>query len=294
MDCPLEGSIVALPTPFQDGHVDLDAFTELIDYHVHHATEGVVIAGTTGESATLSDGERRALIHAAIEFSAGRLKVVAGVGTNNTNTSVELARFASACGADALMVVTPYYNRPSPRGLCAHFQAIADASRVPIVAYNVPSRTGLDLEPDLMARLFEEVDKVVALKESTSSVQRIRDITRIDGLAVFCGEDERIADFMQFGARGAINVVGNLVPNEVAELVRCARPGDDSNRAAALKEELAPLVRDLFIEVNPVPLKTALASLRRCPSEVRAPLAPLEDASWTTLEATLRARGVLG
>jgi 4-hydroxy-tetrahydrodipicolinate synthase len=287
MSFPMRGSLVALPTPFDGEGTDLKAFQEMIDFHVEHGTHGIVVAGTTGEASTLSEHERRSLIHAAIEFAAGRIPVIAGVGTNSTLETVELARFAGACGADALLVVTPYYNRPSRTGLLRHFGAIADVTGTPIVLYNVPGRTGTDLDPGLAAELSRAHENIVAIKEATNSIQRAREVIENTDLAVFCGEDSSIADFMQLGAAGAISVAANLVPDEVAELVEAARPGGDSVRAAELVEFLAPLVRDLFIEVNPVPLKAALARLQRCSGSVRAPLAQLEDAHRVQLESTL-------
>ncbi len=293
MECPFSGSIVALPTPFRDGELDLEAFSELIDWHITAGSEGLVIAGTTGEAATLTERERRFLFETAVDSSAGRIPIVAGVGTNDTRTSVELARAAADCGVDGLLVVTPYYNKPSPKGLVLHFGAIAEATELPVMLYNVPSRTSLDLDPRVAREIGERNENVVALKEANAAPERVRTVFSTSGLAVFCGEDRAIADFMQHGAIGAVNVVGNIVPGEVAELVRCARPGGDSARAAEIVEFLAPLVRDLFIEVNPVPVKAALARLARCRDEVRLPLAPLEDANRAKLEATLRASGVL-
>ncbi len=290
----MRGSLVALPTPFDGEGTDLKAFQEMIDFHVEHGTHGIVVAGTTGEASTLSEHERRSLIHAAIEFAAGRIPVIAGVGTNSTLETVELARFAGACGADALLVVTPYYNRPSRTGLLRHFGAIADVTGTPIVLYNVPGRTGTDLDPGLAAELSRAHENIVAIKEATNSIQRAREVIENTDLAVFCGEDSSIADFMQLGAAGAISVAANLVPDEVAELVEAARPGGDSVRAAELVEFLAPLVRDLFIEVNPVPLKAALARLKRCSGSVRAPLAELEDAHRVQLESTLLDYTALG
>lgn len=287
------GSFVALPTPFRDGALDLTAFEALVDEHAASATDGIVVAGTSGEAATLSECERRTLIHAAVDFASGRLKVVAGVGTNCTRTTVDLARFASACGADGLLVVAPYYNRPSRRGLALHYGSIARATGAPIILYNVPHRTGVDLEPEIVRELVAGFENVVALKEATTSLARIRAVTAIDGLEVLCGDDRAIIDFMQAGAAGAISVVGNLLPDRVAELVREARPGGDLARAAAVAEALAQLVRDLSIEVNPVPLKTALAWLGRLSGEVRAPLAPLEEVHSEQLAATLQACGVL-
>jgi len=283
----MRGSLVALPTPFDDDGTDLIAFQEMIDYHIEHDTNGVIVAGTTGEASTLSEHERRSLIHAAVEFAAGRIPVIAGVGTNSTQQTIELARFAGACGVDALLVVTPYYNRPSRKGLLRHFGAIAEVTGTPIVLYNVPGRTGSDLEPELAAELCRTHENIVAIKEATTSLERVREVIESTDLAVFCGEDSRIADFMQLGAAGAISVVANLVPREIAELVETARPGGDELRAAELVEFLAPLVRDLFIEVNPVPLKAALSRLKRCSERVRAPLAELEDANLSQLAATL-------
>ena len=293
MEHPLAGSLVALPTPFRGTELDFDAFAGLVELHVGAATDGIVVAGTTGESSTLTEHEQRSLIHAAVEQARGRITVVAGVGTNDTHESVELARFAGACGADALLVVTPYYNRPSRQGLLLHYGAIAEATSTPVILYNVPSRTGVDLVPDLARELGERWESIVAIKECSDSPERIRELVLESGLAVFCGEDSRIADFVQYGAAGAISVIGNIVPDDVAELIRAARPGGDAARAAQLVEHLAPLVRDLFIEVNPVPVKSALASLDRCPPQVRLPLAPLEEGHARQLESTLRAYGVV-
>lgn len=293
MECPFSGSIVALPTPFRDGELDLEAFVELVEWHVESGSDGLVVAGTTGEAATLDAQERDALFAAAVEASAGRLPILAGVGTNDTKSSVELARAASSRGVDGLLVVTPYYNKPSRKGLVLHYQAVAGATHLPVMLYNVPSRTSLDLDPRVAREIGASCPNVVALKEANAAPERIKSVAQASALAVFAGEDRAIADFMQHGARGAISVVGNVVPVEVAELVRCARPGGDGARAAELVEFLAPLVRDLFIEVNPVPVKAALARLSRCSEEVRLPLATLEDGSRARLEATLRASGVL-
>lgn len=287
MENPFHGSYVALPTPFKGDELDLDALRSLIDEHAACATAGVVICGTTGEAATLDEREHRTMIHASVEFAAGRLQVIAGVGTNATRSTVESARFAGACGVDGLLVVTPYYNRPSRRGLLAHFGAVADATGVPVILYNVPSRTGMDLLPDLAEDLARHCSNIVAIKEATDSIERIRELCASQHLAVLCGEDRRLADFMQYGGVGAISVTGNVAPNAVAELIEAARPGGDASRAAELVEHLSPLIRDMFVEVNPVPVKTALAWLGRCSADVRGPLAALEDASRRQLEKTL-------
>jgi len=287
MENPFHGSYVALPTPFEHDQLDLDALRSLIDEHASRATAGVVVCGTTGEAATLDERERHTVIHAAVEFAAGRLQVIAGVGTNATRSTVELARFAGACGVDGVLVVTPYYNRPSRRGLLGHYGAVADATGVPVILYNVPSRTGMDLRPDLAEDLARHCSNVVAIKEATDSPERIRELCASSNLAVLCGEDRRLADFMQYGGVGAISVTGNVAPDAVAELIETAKPGGDAARATQLAERLAPLIRDLFVEVNPVPVKSTLAWLGRCRAEVRGPLAALEDESRLQLERTL-------
>ena len=291
--CSLQGSFVALPTPFRGGAVDFATLNALIEWHVEQGSDGLVIAGTTGEAATLNDSERRALVETSLAMARGRIPIVAGVGTNDTRTTVENARIAAASGVAALLVVTPYYNKPSQRGLELHFGAVAEAVEVPVILYNVPSRTGVDLQPATVKAIGEKHRHVVAVKEALGSVERVKALVGETPCAVFCGEDSMIADFMSFGAVGVIGVVANVAPARVAELVRCARPGGDHTRAAALVEELAPLVKDLFIESNPVPVKAALSAMRRCGDEVRLPLAPLEPTNHAKLLATLRRSGLI-
>jgi 4-hydroxy-tetrahydrodipicolinate synthase len=287
--CRFQGSYVALATPFRGGEIDIDAFRGLIDWHKESGTDGLVIAGTTGEGATLTDAERERLLLAAVERSVGRLPVIAGVGTNATRTTVENARAAERCGVAGLLVVTPYYNKPTSRGLVAHFSAVAESVRVPIVLYNVPSRTGVDMSPDVVGEVARRFEHVVAVKEALPSIPKVKRLVAETPAAVLCGEDAAIADFMQNGAVGAVGVVNNVAPKEFAELVRAAAPGGDSVRAAGLVEKLAPLIRDLFIESNPGPVKAALAMLGRCSDELRLPLAGLEPENRRRLEATLRA-----
>lgn len=290
--CKLSGSFVALPTPFRAGRLDYAAFQHLIDWHVAEGSDGLVVAGTTGEAATLTDEERIGLVEIAVAAARRRVPIVAGVGTNDTRTTVEFARAAAVARADAVLVVTPYYNKPSPLGLERHFGAVAEAVDVPIVLYNVPSRTGVDLQPETVRAIGARHTHVVAVKEALASTERARRLVNETPCAVLCGEDALIADFIGVGAVGVIGVVNNLVPRRVAELVRLARPSaspDEHSRAAAIVEEIAPLVKDLFVESNPVPVKTALSMMKRCGDEVRLPLTQLTDASRTRLEATLRA-----
>jgi 4-hydroxy-tetrahydrodipicolinate synthase len=294
MKCPFRGSYVALPTPFKNGEVDHAALSDLVEFHAEYKTDGLVVAGTSGEAATLTDYERRSVIDQVIERSHGLLPVIAGTGTNDTRHSVELSRFAQAAGANGLLCVTPYYNKPSQRGLELHFAAIAEATELPIVLYNVPSRTGCDLKPATVAAIRAAHANVVAIKEASGSLGRARELSECCDIALIAGEDALIADFMALGAVGVIGVVANVVPREVAELCRSAAPGGDPARTAELCAFLAPLVADLFIESNPVPLKTALAAMGLCSDEVRLPLTALLGVNRERLLATLSEANLVG
>lgn len=293
MSWRLRGSYVALPTPFRTGALDFAALDALVDWHVKQGSDGLVAVGTTGEGATLTDYERRSVIERVIQRSANRIPVVAGVGTNNTAQSIELARFAMSAGADAALVVTPYYNKPTQAGLIAHFCAIAEATELPLVLYNVPSRTGCDMQAATVAEVRRRAPTAVALKEASGSLERARQVSALCDIDLVAGEDSLIADFMALGGTGVIGVVANVAPAQVAELCRVARPGGDNARAEELVAWLAPLCRDLFVETNPVPVKTALALLGHMQPDVRLPLVPLEPASLARLTATLRETGLL-
>jgi 4-hydroxy-tetrahydrodipicolinate synthase len=277
----------------QDGELDLAGLAELIERHLVAGSDGLVVAGTSGESATLDDDERRGVIEAAVEVAGGRLPVIAGTGTNSTRKSIELTRFAERAGADGVLCVTPYYNRPTQRGLELHFAAIAEATGLPVVLYNVPARTGCDLKPETVAAIRAACPNVVAIKEASGSTGRAREIVAGGHVALLAGEDSLIAELMALGAVGVIGVVANVAPAEVAELCRVSAPGGDPARAAELDAWLSPLVRDLFLETNPVPMKAALAEMGWIRSdEVRLPLAPLSPGSRARLRATLREAGL--
>lgn len=292
MNCPFRGSYVALPTPFRAGELDREALAELVEFHAGKGTDGLVVAGTSGECATLSDYERRTLIETVVECSHGLLPVIAGTGTNDTRRSIEMTAFAQEAGADGALCVTPYYNRPSQRGLALHFGAIAESTSLPIVLYNVPARTGCDLETGTVAAVRAAHPNVVALKDATGSLERAREHVAQTDLALFAGDDHLIRELLGLGASGVIGVVGNLAPREVAELCRAALPSGDPGRAEELWDELAPLVRDLFLESNPVPMKAALAFMGLCSDEVRLPLAGLDDDVRERLHVTLREAGL--
>jgi 4-hydroxy-tetrahydrodipicolinate synthase len=293
MKCTFEGSYVALPTPFQRGEPDLAALGSLIEFHVSHGSDGLVVCGTSGEAATLTDYERRTVIEKVVELARGRLPVIAGVGTNATRQSIELTRFATQAGVDGLLAVTPYYNKPSPRGMLLHYGALAEASPLPLVLYNVPSRTGVDLKCETVLELRRRHANIVAIKEASGSVSRARQIRESSDIALIVGEDGLIAELVGIGAIGVIGVVANVAPREVAELVRVAGPGGDPARTAELTHYLHPLVRDLFIESNPAPLKAALGAMNMCSPELRPPLAALEEEHERQLRATLMEAGLI-
>ncbi|MCC7015427.1 MAG: 4-hydroxy-tetrahydrodipicolinate synthase [Planctomycetes bacterium] len=293
MECSFRGSYVALPTPFDKGVVDFAALERLVDWHATKASDGLVAVGTTGEGATLSDYERRSVIERVVERSAGRLPVIAGVGTHNTAQSIELVKFARAAGANGALVVTPYYNKPTPRGLVAHFEAVAEASELPVVLYNVPSRTGCDMKAATVAEIRKRCPNAVAIKEASGSLGRAREIRELCDIALIAGEDALISEFMGLGALGVIGVVANIAPAQTAELCRAARPGGDPMRAAELVAFLSPLVRDLFLETNPAPVKCALAAMGKMREDLRLPLVTLEPGNRERLLSTLREAGLV-
>jgi 4-hydroxy-tetrahydrodipicolinate synthase len=290
---PFHGSFVALPTLFSEGKVDLDQLYALIDFHIDVGSDGLLICGTTAESVTLNDYERRMVLRAATEHTAGRIPVIAGVGTNNTAETVQLALYAEEIGCDALLVVTPYYNKPSRNGLKLHFGTVAEATKLPIFLYNNPSRTGCDLDPDLAAELAQTHETIVAIKEAASGLERARRHLVLDALDVFCGEDSLLSEYVQMGAKGSITVTANLLPQEVSDLFRVGGPERDPERASKLAAKILPIAESLFVEPSPVPLKWALSRIYGTTPDVRAPLAPLERSSERKLDAALLSAGLL-
>lgn len=290
--CRFQGSFAAIPTPFADGAIDWAALRAHVEFLLARRTDGIVVCGTTGESSTLTDDERRSLIATTHELVRGRVPVIAGVGTNDTRTTIEHARSAQAAGVDGLLVVTPYYNKPSQRGLFLHYSAVAEAVAKPIVLYNVPSRTGVDMTPEVVGELGKKYAHVVAVKEALPSLERVKRLVAETPVGVLSGDDASTADFMGLGAVGVISVLANVMPAEVSDLVRCAVKGGDSVRAANLAEKTAPMTHALFIESNPVPAKAVLAELLPgYRAEVRLPLAPLTAESR---DAVLRAMSACG
>ena len=255
----LKGSLVALATPFDDDNrVDYAALKSLVDFHVRHGSDGLVIAGTTGESATLERDEHIELVHRAVELVDGRLPVIAGTGSNSTSQTIALSRAVQDCGIDAFLVVVPYYNKPVQEGMYQHFTAIADAVTKPLMLYNVPGRTVADMLPTTVARLAKH-DNIVAIKEATGDIDRLRDIQALvdDDFLLFSGDDFTMLAFMEQGGHGVVTVSGNVVPEQVARVCRLARAGRH-DKARALDDTLQPLNDALFAESNPIPVKWAL------------------------------------
>lgn len=281
----LAGSIVAIVTPFSEDRLDLAAFSDLLEWHLASGTSAVCVAGTTGEGATLRPGERDALCRRAREVLKGRCPLVAGAGTNATWSSVEAAREAAAAGADALLVVVPYYSKPPQEGIVRHFEAVARAAAgVPLIAYDVPGRTAVRLEEETVRRLAR-VPGVVALKDATGDLERAGRIARGTPLTVLSGDDAHTLAMMERGARGVVSVAANVVPAAVAALVR--------DRSREAQERLQPLCKALFVESNPVPVKFALAAMGRIRNELRLPLTPLAEAHHASVRAALQAAGAL-
>jgi 4-hydroxy-tetrahydrodipicolinate synthase len=291
----LRGALTALVTPFrEDGGLDLPAFHALVRWQVESGIRGLVPCGTTGEGATLLPEEQAELVAAAVEAAAGRVPVVAGCGTNDTRRTVDLARRAVAAGADALLVVTPYYNKPNRSGMLAHYRAVCEAAGRPVIAYNVPGRTGQNLAPDLVLELAG-IPGVAGVKEASGSLEQLASIVagRPPGFAVLSGDDALALAALALGADGLISVVSNEAPAETAALVGAALAGR-IDEARALHYRLLPLMRANFVETSPVPAKAAMALLGRCGAAVRPPLGPAEPSTLEAVRAAMEKARIAG
>lgn len=286
------GSIVALVTPFRNGRIDERAFQDLVAWHVAQGTHGFVPVGTTGESPTLSHAEHERVVELCIEAAARRRPVIAGTGSNATAEAISLTRHAARAGADAALIVTPYYNKPTQDGLYAHYRAIHDATEIPIIIYNIPGRSVIDMSVETMARLAE-LPRIVGVKDATADIVRPLLTTQRCG-AEFCqlsGEDGNALAFLAHGGHGCISVTANVAPALCAAMHEAWRAGRPEE-ALALQRRLLPLHRALFCETSPAPAKYALARMGKCTEEVRLPLVGLSEASRATVDAALVAVGI--
>jgi len=290
----ITGSLVAIVTPMhEDGSLDLDAFRQLIDWHIAEGTHAIVAVGTTGESPTVNVEEHLRLIEVAVTQAAGRVPVIAGSGANATAEAIDLTREAQRLGASASLQVVPYYNKPTQEGLYQHFKAVSEAVDLPIILYNVPGRTVADLAHETVVRLAA-IQNIVGIKEATGNIERaqwlIRDLPQ--DFAVYSGDDPTAVALMLLGGRGNISVTANVLPRQMAQLCTLAMAGQAAE-AAALNRHLLPLHKALFCEANPIPVKWALSQMGRMPPGIRLPLVPLSQTGQAVLSAALQSLGVL-
>jgi 4-hydroxy-tetrahydrodipicolinate synthase len=285
------GVTVALVTPFRGGEIDFAALRRLVDWHVEQGTDCLSPVGTTGESPTLDHEEHERVIAAVVKQAAGRIKVVPGTGSNSTREAVRLTRFAKRSGADGALMVGPYYNKPMQEGYYRHFAAVAEACDLPIVLYNIPGRTASNILPETIARLAE-IPSIVAIKESTGSLDQASHIASLCDLTILSGDDSLTLPLMSVGGRGVVSVVGNLVPRDLKALVAAYDAGKPAE-ALRWHRRLFPLCRDMLsVATNPIPVKTALKLLGRDSGELRLPLCPLDAAGESRVAQTLRAYGL--
>ncbi|MEZ6141333.1 MAG: 4-hydroxy-tetrahydrodipicolinate synthase [Zavarzinella sp.] len=287
------GLTVAIVTPFKDGKVDFPALQELVDWHVEEGTDCLAPVGTTGESPTLDHEEHEQVIAAVVERAAGRIKVMAGTGSNSTREAIRLTQSAEKCGANGALIVGPYYNKPNQEGYFRHFAALAEATALPIVLYNIPGRTGSNILPETIARIHKSYPSVVAVKEATGSLDQASQIATLCDINILSGDDSLTLPLMSIGGGGVVSVVGNLVPKDMKAMVQ-AFASRNIDEAIRLHKKLFPLCRDMLgIASNPIPVKTALKLLGKGTGEVRLPLYPLDADGEAKVKQALVNYGLL-
>jgi len=287
------GSIVALVTPFKDGRLDRKGLKRLIEFQLENGTDAIVPCGTTGESATLSYEEHERVVEMTLEYTNGCVPVIAGAGSNSTKEAIEITRHAARAGADAALLITPYYNKPTQEGLYQHFRAIAREVDIPMILYNVPSRTSVNLLPETVARL-SEYKNIIGIKEATGDLKQIADLIVLCGerITVLSGDDFTTLPILAIGGRGVISVTANIAPADISDMVHAFLRGDEKI-ALDLHRRLWPLHRAMFLETNPIPVKTALGMMGLISPEMRLPLSPLSQANKDKLRKALKAYGLL-
>ena len=287
------GAATALITPLTPSGVDYPALGRLIDWQIEQGIDALVIAGTTGEGATLTYDEHQEVIRYSVERAAGRVPIIAGSGSNDTNRAITLSRFSCEAGADALLVVTPYYNKATQKGLITMYTAIADAVDRPIILYNVPSRTGVNIDPATYLALADHPN-IVGIKEANGNISKIVETARLvgDKLDIYSGNDDQVVPILSMGGSGVISVLSNVMPAQTHEM--CARFFDgDLTGAARLQMYYLPLINALFSEVNPIPVKAAMAAMGWCENYLRLPLTTMEEAHWAKLKAIMQGHGLI-
>jgi len=287
------GSHVALVTPFRNGKVDIEKLKSLVEFHIENGTDGIVPCGTSGESATLSNDEHRLVIETVVKTARKRIKVIAGTGSNNTTEALEMTEFAKEAGSDGALLIAPYYNRPTQEGLYLHFRKIAQEIDIPLIVYNIPSRTGINILPETMVRLAK-IKNIAGVKESSGSMDQISQII-MECPKEFCvlsGDDSMTLPVMAVGGKGVISVAANIVPKDVKGLVTAFSAGN-VEKAKKTHMKLFPLIKALFCETNPIPVKTAMGIMGMISGELRLPLCPLSDENLSKLKKELKDYGLM-
>ena len=285
------GLAVAIVTPFKDGKLDMDRLKEQVEFQIESGTNCLVPCGTTGESPTLSHPEHERVISETIQIAAGRIKVMAGTGSNSTDEAISLTKWAAKEGADATLQVAPYYNKPTQEGMYQHYKAIAEAIEIPICVYNIPGRTGKNIEPETIARIGE-FDNVTMVKEATGSLDQASQILALTDLTVLSGDDSLTLPLLSIGAEGVVSVVGNMIPGDMIALVKAYMRGE-TLEAQRLHHKLFPLCRDMLgLATNPIPLKAAMAEMGKDSGELRLPMTDLDADQLASLRKTLAAYGI--
>ncbi|WP_315080878.1 4-hydroxy-tetrahydrodipicolinate synthase [uncultured Clostridium sp.] len=282
-----EGSGVAIVTPFNDKGVDYDKLKDLLEWHVKEGTDSIVICGTTGEATTMTENEKKTVIKFAVDIINKRIPVIAGTGSNNTLSAIEMSRYAESVGVDAILVITPYYNKTSQKGLFKHFKAVNDSVNIPIILYNVPSRTGVNITPKALVQIAE-LNNVVAIKEASGNISQIMEMKSLckDKIDIYSGNDDEIVPIMSLGGKGVISVLANIIPNEVHTLTKKCLEGK-FNEALDIQLNRLKLTNALFIETNPIPVKTAMNLMGFEVGLLRLPLCEMEDTNLETLKIIL-------
>ena len=288
-----EGAATAIITPLCESGIDFDRFGKLIDWQIERGIDAIVVVGTTGEASTLTDEEHKDAIRFCVERVAGRVHVIAGTGSNDTAYAIEMIRFAAEAGADAMLLVTPYYNTATQQGLSASFTAIADATDKPCILYNVPSRTGCNLLPATVAELAKHPN-IVAIKEASGNISQIAELAALcgDDIDIYSGNDDQIVPIMSLGGKGVISVLSNLLPAETSLMCKRFRDGDVAG-ARKMQLDYLPLVNALFCEVNPIPVKAAMAAMGFCENTVRLPLTVMESEHEAKLRDIMKGHGLI-
>lgn len=287
------GAATAIITPMNESGVDYESFARLIDWQIEEGIDAIVVAGTTGEASTLTDEEHKECIRFAVERVGGRVPVIAGTGSNDTAYAIELSKFAEEAGADGLLLVSPYYNKATQKGLIASFTAVADAVSIPCILYNVPSRTGCNILPKTVKELAKHPN-IVAIKEASGNISQIAELAALvgDEIDIYSGNDDQIVPILSLGGKGVISVLSNPMPKKTSEMCKMFFEGDVAG-ARKLQLELLPFVNALFSEVNPIPVKACMNEMGFCQNDIRLPLTVMEEEHRNTLTQIMRGHGLI-